>query len=311
MKQFITKKKIKVPRYKLCYFVLAFSIFLIFGVNLLLNVLLNHTSQDGFLNVFVGNSFGNIMDYRLSNLNETYFYHNSFGLSMEEDKTVMKDYGSLKDIQEEELRELVYLYNTFQTDKYKSNYFNSYSISSYVTQASFILKEYLAVYYVGSLVEEESVVKVAKEQNLPYTNSYAASRILLERRVEEHPSLTYYFDLQLSDYDYEETTVEIDGVSYAKILFVVGTQQGNYLFNQSFATRLNEILLDIQPDLSRGVSLRGGVGYQGVYNQDFSPHALLIQVGGIHNTIDEVNRSLKVLARVIASYIEEVNLEEE
>lgn len=34
----------------------------------------------------------------------------------------------------------VYLYNTFQTDQYKNTYFSSYSINSYVTQASLILK---------------------------------------------------------------------------------------------------------------------------------------------------------------------------
>jgi len=32
---------------------------------------------------------------------------------------------------------------------------------------------------------------------------------------------------------------------------------------------------------------------------------LLIQVGGINNTIDEVNRSMKILAEVIATYKEE------
>lgn len=80
--------------------------------------------------------------------------------------------------------------------------------------------------------------------------------------------------------------------------------------NQNFAIQLNDILNTIEPSLSRGVSLRGGTGYQGVYNQDFSKYTLLIQVGGIHNTIDEVNRSLKVLANVIANFILEEENEE-
>ena len=114
-----------------------------------------------------------------------------------------------------------------------------------------------------------------------------------------------FFDLQVSDYEREATTVEIDGENYAKILFVVGTDNGTYLENQEFATELNGILESINPALSRGVSLRGGVGYQGIYNQDFSSKVLLIQVGGINNTIDEVNRSMKILAEVIATYKEE------
>ena len=223
----------------------------------------------------------------------------------------MEENPSLEDVVTHDLTKTVYLYNTFQTDQYKNNYFSSYSIGAYVLQASFILSEYLKDYGIGSLVEEESMAKVLKEENISYTNSYAASRILLEKRVEENPSLAYYFDLQVSDYEKEATTVEIDHVSYAKILFVVGTDNGNYVANQSFAMRLNEILEEKYQELSRGVSLRGGVGYQGVYNQDFSSRALLIQVGGIHNTIDEVNRSLNILAEVLATYIKEENHEKE
>ena len=122
---------------------------------------------------------------------------------------------------------------------------------------------------------------------------------------KNYPDLEMFFDLQVSDYEREATTVEIDGENYAKILFVVGTDNGTYLENQEFATELNGILESINPALSRGVSLRGGVGYQGIYNQDFSSKVLLIQVGGINNTIDEVNRSMKILAEVIATYKEE------
>ena len=68
---------------------------------------------------------------------------------------------------------------------------------------------------------------------------------------------------------------------------------------------MGQILETINLLLSRGISLRGGVGYQGVYNQDFSSKGLLIQVGGINNTIDEVNRTMKILAQVIAIYKEE------
>ena len=217
----------------------------------------------------------------------------------------MGENSSLENIVSHDLTNVVYIYNTFQTDQYLSNYFNSYSIPSYVTQASLILSEYLKEQEIGSFVEDQSVVEIAKEKDIPYTNSYAASRILLESAVEDVPSLTYYFDLQISDYEREATTALIDGVSYAKILFVVGTDNSKYVENQSLAVRFNEILESISPTLSRGVSLRGGAGYQGVYNQDFSPNAILIQVGGVHNTIDEVNRSLKVLAEVIATYIKE------
>ena len=311
MKRFITLKRKSVPRYKLYYLVLVFLILIIFLFNFLINFLLNHVSGDSFLNVLVGNSFGNVTEYQTSNLRQEYLYRNSFGILFPNTLPVMEENHSLENIVNYDLTNVVYIYNTFQTDGYLSQLFNSYNTRSYVTQASFILSEYLKEWKIGSIVEEKSVVEVAKEENIPYTNSYAASRILLEQRVQENNSLKYFFDLQISDYERDATTVNINGVDYAKILFVVGTDNGNYQDNQEFAGKLNQLLESINPSLSRGVSLRGGTGYQGVYNQDFSGKTLLIQVGGVYNTIDEVNRSMKVLAQVIATYIKEENHEKE
>lgn len=302
MKKFIARKKIKVPRYKIYYFLLACSVFFVFILNIFVSLVLKSDMGNTFLQLLASNSLGGIIN---TWDNASYVYQNAFGLDKQKEETVSNNYDSIENVVVEENKDIVYIYNTFQTDKYKSNYFNSYSVSSYVTQASFMLKEYLSSFNIGSIVEEESVVKVLKEQNIMYSNTYAASRILMEEASKNHPDLEMFFDLQVSDYEREATTVEIDGENYAKILFVVGTDNGTYLENQEFATELNGILESINPALSRGVSLRGGVGYQGVYNQDFSSKVLLIQVGGINNTIDEVNRSMKILAEVIATYKEE------
>lgn len=302
MKKFIARKKIKVPRYKIYYFLLACSVFFVFILNIFVSLVLKSDMGNTFLQLLASNSLGGIIN---TWDNASYVYQNVFGLDKQKEETVSNNYDSIENVVVEENKDIVYIYNTFQTDKYRSNYFNSYSVSSYVTQASFMLKEYLSSFNIGSIVEEESVVKVLKEQNIMYSNTYAASRILMEEASKNHPDLEMFFDLQVSDYEREATTVEINGENYAKILFVVGTDNGTYLENQEFATELNGILESINPALSRGVSLRGGVGYQGIYNQDFSSKVLLIQVGGINNTIDEVNRSMKILAEVIATYKEE------
>lgn len=302
MKKFIARKKIKVPRYKIYYFLLACSVFFVFILNIFVSLVLKSDMGNTFLQLLASNSLGGIIN---TWDNASYVYQNAFGLDKQKEETVSNNYDSIENVVVEENKDIVYIYNTFQTDKYKSNYFNSYSVSSYVTQASFMLKEYLSSFNIGSIVEDESVVKVLKEQNIMYSNTYAASRILMEEASKNYPDLEMFFDLQVSDYEREATTVEIDGENYAKILFVVGTDNGTYLENQEFATELNGILESINPALSRGVSLRGGVGYQGIYNQDFSSKVLLIQVGGINNTIDEVNRSMKILAEVIATYKEE------
>ena len=45
-----------------------------------------------------------------------------------------------------------------------------------------------------------------------------------------------------------------------------------------------------------------------IFNQDLSSHAILLEVGGVDNTIEEVNNTLEVIANVLKEYIiEELN----
>ena len=48
---------------------------------------------------------------------------------------------------------------------------------------------------------------------------------------------------------------------------------------------------------------RGGAGVNGIYNQDFSPNTLLIEIGGQYNSISEVNNTVEVLAEVLNEVI--------
>ena len=300
MKQFITKKKIKIPRIKLYSGIFLLLIIAFFLFNIFLKLILNITDEDKFYQVLIDNSTGNISK---SENGGNIIYKNMFGIFPKQlDKMVMKE-------EKIDLNPIIYIYNTYQTDQYKSGYFNRYNVIPYVVWASYILKENLSLNGIESYVEEEKIVKINQDENIPYSNSYKSSKLLLEKRTKEYPSLKYYFDLQVSDYERDITTAKIDDKTYAKILFVVGTDNPNYIANEKFASSLDTILKKKATALSRGISLRGGVGYQGVYNQDFSAYSLLIQVGGIYNTIDEVNRSIKVLADVLKIYLEENNEE--
>ena len=98
---------------------------------------------------------------------------------------------------------------------------------------------------------------------------------------------------------------EIDGVKYARVMFIVGLEHNNYDANLKLANTLNEKINEINSSLSRGVMKKQGKGVNGIYNQDFSPNGFLIEVGGQYNSIDEVNNTLKVLAKVLFSYISE------
>jgi len=294
MKRFITKKRIKIPRYKLLYiFTFLIIVFLII-INIGINIFLKSFNNEDLVNILVSNAYGNI--FYGNKRNNNIFYKNVYGFPFNNDST-----ASSATYEEP----LIYLYNTFQTDKYVNPYYSSYSINPVVTQGNLILQEYLKKLNITSLVEKDSVAKTLKDNNIEYTLSYKGSRILMEKAKNNNQSLEYFFDIGISEDKKEVTTYISDKGNFAKILFIVGTDYESYEENKRFASILNEKLESINKNITRGISLRGGTGYHGVYNQDFSTKALRIFIGGKENTIDEVNRSLEILAKAVALYIEE------
>lgn len=199
---------------------------------------------------------------------------------------------------------LVYIFNTHQTEGYNRNFLESFNINNTVFIASHILKEYLQDLGISSIVEENSIVDVLNTNGWKYGYSYKASRILMENAYKENPSLNFFIDLHRDAASYERTVLEIEGKKYAKILFVVGLEHDNYEKNLALAKHLNEKVKEINPLLSRGVLEKKGPGVNGKYNQDFNQNTILIEVGGQYNYIEEVNNTLKIVAKVIYEYLE-------
>ena len=77
-----------------------------------------------------------------------------------------------------------------------------------------------------------------------------------------------------------------------------------YLYcNLNYSELLNEKIVAFDDSLSRGVLKKDNAGANGIYNQDFDPNTILIEVGGQYNNIEEVNNSLKVFASIIYDYL--------
>lgn len=209
--------------------------------------------------------------------------------------------------EEVDLKPLVYIYNTHQTEKYQSGYLENYNISSTVLTASSILKEYLEDFGIGVIVEKDDVAAKLHSLNWKYGYSYKVSRMFMERAKSENPSLKYFIDLHRDSSVYDKTTTEIDGQKYVKILFVVGLDHDNYEPNLKLAEDLSVILKKYNEKLYRGIMKKSGAGVNGIYNQDFDENTMLIEVGGQYNNISEVNNTLKIFAQVLFDYIKENN----
>lgn len=260
-------------------------------------------TEEEYLDFLVNDSFGtyNLSDIKFLSSTE-FLLKYSFGIDNFNsgiEPVVNAENMTDVNIKKESTKPLVYIFNTHQTEGYQSNFLESFNINNTVYFASHILGEYLSDLGLGTVVEENAVVDILNANGWKYGRSYKASRILLENAYRENPSLKFFIDLHRDSASYERTVLDIDGKKYAKMLFVVGLEHDNYQANLDLANKLNEKLKAFNPSISRGVLTKKGPGVNGIYNQDFHPSTILVEVGGQYNNIEEVNNSLKVLANAI------------
>ena len=171
--------------------------------------------------------------------------------------------------------------------------FVEYSVRPTVEMNNYILEEKFEKEGFTTYVEEERIKEILNKNNWNYAGSYLASRTLLEKRKQEHPSLKYFIDVHRDSLPKSRTTVTINKKDYATILFIVGLENKNYQENLSFTEKINNKLNEKYPNLSKGIYKKEGEGVNGVYNQDFSPRTILVEMGGPENSIEEVlNTSL-------------------
>lgn len=188
---------------------------------------------------------------------------------------------------------IIYIYNSHQTEEYMPTSFVEYSVRPTVEMNNYILEEKFEKEGFTTYVEEERIKEILNKNNWNYAGSYLASRILLEKRKQEYPSLKYFIDVHRDSLPKSRTTVTINKKDYATILFIVGLENKNYQENLSFTEKINNKLNEKYPNLSKGIYKKEGEGVNGVYNQDFSPRTILVEMGGPENSIEEVlNTSL-------------------
>ena len=198
---------------------------------------------------------------------------------------------------------IVYIYNTHSNEEYSYQKNDIYNITPNVKTASYILEDELKKLGINSIVESKDTIEIVNSSNLLYQDSYKVSRTLIENAKLENDSLIYFIDLHRDSVNYDATTTSIEGVNYAKVMFLLGLENENYKENKEKITILNDYLNKNYKGLSRGIYEKKGANVNGVYNQDFSRNVFLIEVGGVDNTIEEVNNTLKVIANMLYDYI--------
>ncbi|WP_141502810.1 stage II sporulation protein P [Paenibacillus luteus] len=160
---------------------------------------------------------------------------------------------------------------------------------------------------IPTMVEETDFTARLNEQKLSYTQSYNESRKAVDKAMKSHPSLSYFFDIHRdADVPRSKTTVTINGKTYARIMFVIGDANPTYKENKKFADALNELLNKKYPGISRGVLTKSAHQGNAEYNQSVSNGSLLLEFGGINNTLQENLQTAEAFADVFAEYYKQI-----
>lgn len=196
---------------------------------------------------------------------------------------------------------IVYIYNTHQLETY-------YSIDKMhpnVMMAGFLLGEKLNKMGISTLVEDTNMDEFIKTMNLPSDELYGASRAFINQARSKYPNLKFFIDIHRDSVSKEISTTNIDGKNYARILFVLGMNNPNCEENRI-------VFQDIDNRLSKYYKLSRGIyeisldyEWNEAYNQDISKNSMLIELGGVDNTMEEVLNTIDILSKELGEYINE------
>lgn len=197
----------------------------------------------------------------------------------------------------------VFIYNTHQGERYMGNGLEGYNITPGVMMASYILQNKLADNDIKSLVLEDNISEYMNLNSMDYSKSYIASRKFIEGPISDNSNLKLILDIHRDSISKDKSTVIINNKSCAKILFVIGEEYDNYNLNLDMTSKLNNMIEEKYPNLTRGVLTKGGKGSNGVYNQDLNVNMTLLEIGAEENTIDEVLNTIELIAPIIGDYV--------
>ncbi|MBR1416374.1 MAG: stage II sporulation protein P [Bacilli bacterium] len=307
MKKFKTKRKRKI--FKIFFYISITYISFIFTFNFLKKD--TKIDPEKYIKSLINTGFNNQLNKK--QYNNSFIFSNpitliennlSFKASKNTDNIEKETTKYIESVNKEMDEPLIYIYNSHDKEEYKIEYKYEYSIVPNVKLASYILQEKLENLKIPSIVETKDIKNILNQNNWLYRDSYRASRILLEQ-TKEINSIKYYIDIHRDSSRYEKTILEYNNQKYAKVLFIVGLEHDNYEQNLSIATKLSNIVNEKIPNLSKGILKKEGPGVNGIYNQDFSPNLVLIEIGGQDNNIIEVSNTINILGEALYSYIKE------
>ena len=183
----------------------------------------------------------------------------------------------------------IHIYNTHQGEEY-----DGYNV---VLGANY-LKDCLSSQGYQCDVEFNDFEGYKAVHNIAYNKSYSVSKMYLEQSIQSNGGYDLIIDFHRDSIFKELSTINHNGKSYAKIMFVVGKSSGKFDAVNQLSQQLSDIANTIVPKISRGVYVK-----QSHYNQGTSDNMVLIEVGAQSNTKEEIQATVEVIASAIGKYL--------
>lgn len=142
---------------------------------------------------------------------------------------------------------------------------------------------------------EQEAFQQQKDESEPYL----LSRNYVKEMLALHPTLQVVLDVHRDVRNRERTTTNKE---LATIRLVINNAHPSWEKNRDFALKISHKAKEMYPDFPIEVSQQKG--RSPVYwNQDLHPHAILVEIGGIENTLDEEYASANVLAQLLTEVL--------
>ena len=149
-------------------------------------------------------------------------------------------------------------------------------------------------------VLDVDVMALLKKEGKNMNLAYSTVRPYLANRLKEK-SYDLILDLHRDGISKKASTVTYNNVSYAKIALVVGEEHPNFRWNTAYADSLSTAMNKLIPNISRGVISKDGEGGNGLYNQDLAKEMIIVELGGVENTEEELDRTIAILGKAISN----------
>ena len=274
MKRFKTKRHTN--KNKMYLFLLFMIVFL--GLFIWLSLKRINASYDSFIEFLINDEFASLKPKKtkaiMHNLD---LFLNTY--AFKEEKVVLN-----------EKKHSIYLYNTHNLETYKDG--------TSVCEVSRLFSKNLKKLGVNTIVEDEKT----SDFLVTGLNYYDISRNFIKEQLKKESNIDYYIDIHRDSVS--NTTVEINGKKYAKVLFVLGLDNENYKENKTVMQKMHQYLEDNYKGLSKGILEKSGKDVNGIYNQDLGSNVLLIEIGGIDNTKEEIINTTETLSLMLYNILQ-------